>query len=83
MTYDENQARQRRDQSISLVFIETKMKLSRPIWLGALCDETRQDKDVTDRIGEFYAKNDTKLLWSIGSGFIYDENKTWQQRDRS
>ena len=30
VVYDENQIRQQRDQSIGLVYIETKTKLSRP-----------------------------------------------------
>ena len=31
-----------------------------------------QDNNMTYRIGVVYAKNETKLLWSIGLGAIYD-----------
>ena len=34
----------------------------------------RQNNDVTDCIGAVHAKNDTKLLWLIGLGVVYDEN---------
>ena len=30
--------------------------------------KTRQDIDLIDRVGVFYAKNDTELLWSIRLG---------------
>ena len=28
--------------------------------------KTRQDKDIIDRMGTIYAKNETKLLWPMG-----------------
>lgn len=34
----------------------------------------RQDNDMTDRIGAFYIKNDTKLLWLIELGAVYGKN---------
>ena len=37
--------------------------------------KTKQDNDVTDRIGAIYAINETKLSWPIGSGAIYDANQ--------
>lgn len=30
--------------------------------------KTRQDIDLTDRVGVFYAENDTELLWPIRLG---------------
>ena len=37
--------------------------------------KTRQDNDVTNCIGEFHAKNDTKLSWLIRSSVLCDENR--------
>ena len=36
---------------------------------------TKQDNDVTIRIGEIYTKNETELSWPIRLGADYDENK--------
>lgn len=36
--------------------------------------KTRQDNDVTDRIGVFYVKNDIELSWPFGLGAFYEEN---------
>ena len=38
---------------------------------------------MTDRIDVVYVENETKLLWLIGLGLIYDENHTRQWRDQS
>ena len=43
----------------------------------------KQDKDVIDHIGVIYTVNNNELLWSIGSGTLYNENHTRQQRDYS
>ena len=43
--------------------------------------KTREDNNVIDRIGAVYAKNDTELWWSNGSGVVYDENQIEQWRD--
>ena len=43
--------------------------------------KTRHDNDVTDCTGAMYAKNDTKLLWSIESGVICNENQIGKLRD--
>ena len=45
-----------------------------PIRPSAIYDITRQDNNVIDCIGAIYAKNETKLSWSIKSGAIYGEN---------
>ena len=36
--------------------------------------KNRHDNDVTNRIGVFYAENNTELSWPIRSGTDYDEN---------
>ena len=36
--------------------------------------KTIQDHDLIDRAGVVYVKNDTKLLWLLGSSADYDEN---------
>ena len=36
--------------------------------------KTRHDNEMTDHIGAIYAKNETKLSWSIRLGVICDEN---------
>ena len=43
--------------------------------------KTRQDNDVTNHTGTIYAKNDTKLLWPIRSGTVYNRNQIGQLRD--
>ena len=37
--------------------------------------KTRQDNDVTNRIGIEYTENDNELLWLIESGANCDENQ--------
>ena len=37
--------------------------------------KTKQDNDVTDRIGVDYIKNNTDLSWLIGYGANCDENQ--------
>ena len=37
--------------------------------------KTRQDNNMTDRIGAMYTENNTKLLWLIGSSSNCDENQ--------
>ena len=37
--------------------------------------KTRQDNDVTNRIGIVYTENDNELLWLIESGANCDENQ--------
>ena len=44
---------------ISLVKVETKTELLGFISLGAICDESQTDNDVTDHIVVVYAKNKT------------------------
>ena len=61
---------------IGLVYIKIETELSRPIELGAVCDETRQDSDVTDLIGTVYAENNTGLSWPIEPCLVFDENRT-------
>ena len=34
--------------------------------------KTRQDNDMTNRIGAVYAENEIKLSWSIELGAVYD-----------
>ena len=41
----------------------------------------KQDNDMTNGTGAFYAKNNTKLLWPIRSGAGCDEKKI-ERRDR-
>ena len=36
--------------------------------------KTKQDTDVTDRIGAVYTKNNIELLWTIWSSADYDKN---------
>ena len=36
--------------------------------------KTKQNNDMIDRIGVFYAENDIALSWLIGSSVVYDEN---------
>ena len=43
--------------------------------------KTRQDNDVVDHIGPFYAKNKIEQLWSIWRGTIDEEEHIKQQRD--
>ena len=43
-------------------------------WVSSMI-KARHGNDVTDRIGEVYIKNDTKLSWSIGWGVDCDENQ--------
>ena len=43
--------------------------------------KTRQDNDMTNRIGAVYVKSDTELLWSTESGGVCDENKRGQRHD--
>lgn len=43
--------------------------------------KTRQDNDVTNCTMVGYVENDTELLWLIGSGVEYDENKIGQLCD--
>lgn len=38
---------------------------------------------MTDCTSTFYSKNDTELLWSIGSGVICDENQIRQLYENS
>ena len=54
----------------------TKMKLSyrdRLNWVPSVL-KTISDNDVTDLIDAVYAKNETKLLFSIRTGAVYDES---------
>ena len=37
--------------------------------------KTKQDNDMTDRVGVVYAENDTQLVGPIGSGVVYDETR--------
>lgn len=46
---------------ISMVYIKNDTKLSGPIELGMVVDETRQDNDVIDHIGGIYFKNKIEL----------------------
>ena len=43
---------------ISTVYVENKTKLSRPIELGVVSDETRQDNDVINLTSVVYAKKE-------------------------
>ena len=45
--------------------------------------KTRQDNDVTDYKEAVYAKNETKLSWSIRLSVDYDKNQRGQRRDWS
>ena len=36
--------------------------------------KTRHDNDTTNHTGVIYAQNDTKLLWSIESSVVCEEN---------
>ena len=45
--------------------------------------KTSQANKVIDHIGAIYAKNDTKLLWSIGLNVDCDENQIRQLCDWS
>ena len=36
--------------------------------------KTRQDNNVTDRIGVVYTKNETQLSLLMGSSEVYDKN---------
>ena len=45
--------------------------------------KTRQDNDMTDCIGAFYAKKDIELLWPIGLDAVCDEYQRGQWHDQS
>lgn len=45
--------------------------------------KTIEDNDVTDRIGVIYAKNNTKVSWTMESGALCCENKIEQWCDQS
>ena len=45
--------------------------------------KTKQANDMIDNRGVVYAKNETKLLWPIKPGMVYEKNKTRQQHNRS
>lgn len=47
---------------IGLVYIKNDTELLEPIELGAICDETRYNNDVTNLPCVVYAKNETELL---------------------
>ena len=47
--------------SISLVYIENNIELSRPIGSGEIYDETRQHNDVIDLPCVVYTENETEL----------------------
>ena len=50
---------------ISLVYVETKTKLSGLVnWVWFVM-KTRQDNDVTHCIGAIYVENDNEVSWSI------------------
>ena len=49
-------------------------------WVQFLTN-TKEDKDMTDRIGVVYAENDTKLLWLIRSSANCDKNEIGQLYD--
>ena len=56
-----------------MVFVETKIELSRLFdWVQSVI-KTRQDNDVTDRTGSFFVENDIELLWLIKLIAIYDK----------
>ena len=60
---------------IGLVYIETKMELSRPTNRVRFMMKTRQDNDVINRTNSIYAGNEIELRWPIRRGMICDE--TW------
>lgn len=43
----------------------------------------RQDNNMTNNTGAIYIKNETEMLWPIGSGEVYDGNQIGQRCDRS
>ena len=66
---------------ISLLYTETKTKLSRlsdRMWSMV---KTRQDNDMSDSRGSIDAENDNELLWLIVSGVVCDKNQTEQWCD--
>ena len=56
----------------------SKTKLSCHDWSDQVwyVIKTRWDNDVTDHIGMLYTENETRLLWLIELGTIYDKNQT-------
>lgn len=46
---------------VDLLYIESKIELSRPIRQGTVHDKNKQDNGVTDRIGAIYEENKTEL----------------------
>ena len=45
--------------------------------------KTRHDNNVVNHIGPLYIENETKLLWSIQQGTVYDKDQTTQWYDWS
>ena len=81
--YDENQTRQwcdwsyrcdvRRKQYWTVIIDRAKVRS---------VIKTKQDNDVTDRIGVIHIENETDLLWWIRLGAIYDKNQKGHGHDR-
>ena len=70
------------DQILCSLWWKPDRTMTWPIRPSAIYDITRQDNNVIDCIGAIYAKNETKLSWSIKSSAIYGENLIGQWCDR-
>lgn len=89
--YYENQMGQWCDQSYRktmwpMVDVRYTLKMilnfhNRSNWVQSVI-KTRQDNDVTDRIGVHYVENKTELSWTIRWGVVCDKNQTREWCDR-
>ena len=61
----------------------SKMKLSYRYWLDRVQSrtKTKQDNNMTNRIGLVYVEIETELSGPIWLGVVFDKNKTWQWCD--
>ena len=53
---------------------ENDTKLSWPIGLSVDCEENQMDNYVIDCTNVIYTENKTRVVWSIGSGKVFNKN---------
>ena len=64
------------------IYAKNKTKLLWLIVLGKSVMKTRQDNDVTHRIGLVYVEKDTEHSGPMWPSVVYDKNQIGQRRDR-
>lgn len=67
---------------IGLVYIENDTELSRPIRLGVVYEESREDDNFINCASAIYIENETTMSRPIEPGAIYHGNQIGQRHDR-